>query len=225
MAISRISIDYDAVRELMDRASEVYVFDLTRYLMRIPEELRQVVVEPDEGLYTKGGLIPFLPKGNYYKLSNLYQGEDTLQPLTFEEILGCSDAIVDRFGDTVLPVQLNRSNLFSTTPSINPNLINILLSVALDTLYGCNSHFNNTNFEYKIRKFVKRDEMGIDIEEAFRSVLDPIVEEVLGFIGRDTWHLYFHKVVNTTLILEKTLDYRVLDWMRQQGFVENLEDV
>lgn len=56
-----------------------------------------------------------------------------------------------------------------------------------------------------------------EICDAIMLHLQELVEQLLRFLGPDRWIMHFVKVNNTTLTVERTIDFRIYDWMRRFG--------
>ena len=69
---------------------------------------------------------------------------------------------------------------------------------------------------YQLENLVKPEYYKLIQTEEFENAFHDLYMEVMSFIGNDQWSYYYFKVKGTTLILEKGLDFRIVEWHKQQ---------
>lgn len=56
-----------------------------------------------------------------------------------------------------------------------------------------------------------------DICDSILLSLGDLTRRLTDFLGQDRWIMYFMKVNNTVLTIERTIDYRIYSWMVEHG--------
>lgn len=233
--------DFKSLNEIMDKVTAVLVIDLASHAMMLDEQLHLAALEePIQGIYLTGSIDPFISLDNKYYLRskyNLLQQQIHQQSITPEagkikytqrqycitnvdDIFNLTEDLVDSDGTTVItPTDIKRKRKYMfdkpTVPAVGIKLASI---VGLRYLSTMCPYTKNKNSVYRIDSLVKKEyhpEL-YKKEYEFQVALHDLVDEIMKFIGDDTWHIYFHKIKGTALIIEKTIDWRIYEYYRMK---------
>jgi hypothetical protein len=222
-----IDAEYDNIKELMNNTpSGVLVVDARHYAMSVPKEIQEMVIDCDEGIYFNGATKPLLLMqfGPYGTALDYRDHGMITKPLTLDEILCSRMDIVNRAGVTVISAStlVHRRTSLHTKPKCSKAMINAVIAIVLDRLYSINAVVNNNKgYRYKLPLYLKIEECERDKIDKFTDSFQPVLDELLKFIGNDIWHMYFHKEMNNLLLIEKTVDFRIYDWHRIHETMNN----
>lgn len=101
-----------------------------------------------------------------------------------------------------------------TVPALGIRLMTAMYEYLLDQMAP---YHKRSSGEDRIGSLLKNT---INRADFITNELTPAVhDEILDlhkFIGDDTWHIYCTKIYGTSILIEKTVDYRVYDWHRQR---------
>lgn len=212
--------NYTSIGELLREVLECKLIDLVPYVtaIEISSEIFTSLEDPEPGIYLNGSIEPVFRSNQDYYIAN--NGEINL--VTFNDIF---NNIVN---NTPLPngdiyneakrFHMRRSiynrlrNQFLTQPSIQTMACKAAVATVVEYLDSLNPRTLVAAREYYLGNFVKEDHKDLLEKDVFQEAFHDLYMEVKRFVGRDTWNYYFFKVVGTTLIIEKGLDFRIVEW-------------
>jgi len=213
---------YTSIMDLYNEIVECKIIDLIPHAVGIAPNLLAALNDPRPGLYMPGSIQPIFEKGEVY---TLIQKRGVIQ-ITFDDIM--KDFINDKrlpggdFFHEKMKFRLRRSQYERVKPYFitNPNIPVKGCEVAIATVVGylntLSPHTNVAAYNYQLPLLVKEESHYLLDQESYEIAFDELFLEVRDFVGRDSWNLYFYRVLGTTLIIEKGLDFRIVDWHMSQ---------
>jgi len=196
--------------KLLD-ASEVLVVDLLSEVMRWDEDPYIVgLVEAEHGIYLPGSVEPVMRLGGQYRTTKGFMITD------FDQIYSLKDPIVDQDGEIVItPDKLRKLKRYiTTTPQTPATAVKVAISIINNYLYNLSQYTSTPRGPYKLERLVKDEYEHLIHEEAYDILMDDLIMSIQSWVGKDQHFIYFTKTVGTTLVIEKTIDFRVYDWYR-----------
>lgn len=213
----------------LTKPSDILVLNLLKYVGHIQEPYASKYLEPyEKGLYLRGHINPLLHENlAYYK--DFKPIEDKITPIKFEslaEIMLCKNDVYTSSGDVVISAKdlFYNKKFIETKPDIPVQLIKVAVSVILEYLNSLNKYTNVNSINFNLNRLVKQKHRDLIIKEYYQTELAELLDIVCNFVGKDSWHIYFYKITGTTLILSKTIDYRIYDWYRLKNAAEFKEE-
>lgn len=207
--------NYKNLEEVLTQCEAVIAFDILQHALNLPEECLNTFEPPEEGLYIVGGIEPIVSSKKNYHFRSEY--EQRLAIVDYKDILKRCEDVVDQEGQLVITgrnIKLRKKYL-SLTPSLPVTAVKVGIAVVIKYLNSLNRLTRSQGIGYRLNRFVKPEfQHWIDNEE-YDHHFEELLDEVSKFIGKDTWHIYFTRVKGTTLLIEKTIDYRIYKYYEQ----------
>jgi len=208
--------DYIDINDVLRTTNEVLVIDLLEHALHLEYDPYMISLkDPQPGIYLAGSVDPII-KGNtdYYYRSSLLN--DKTKILNFEDILNTNEVIVDKDNKIIItPSDIKQKKKYlSLEPTVPSMAIKLAREVAIIFLNSLCKHTKINIERTDLSKYIKEEYHNLIETEAFESELEKLWLDILKFVNSDTWNIYFIKSKNTTLIIEKSIDYRIYDWYR-----------
>lgn len=202
--------DPKTLSEVLEQTKEVMVIDLLDHVTSIEEQYLNALVEPTEGIYVTGSIEPlFKPDQTYCMKAITTPGDLTIIP--YNTILASKYDVLDKNGNLVISAKdlFLKKKFLSNKPSVPAVAIKAALAVVDDYITSvCRKA--NRNRCYNLYSLVKHEyHSSMVSKDEFMHVFERLLDQVMKFIGNDTWNIYFVKIKGTSLIIEKSVDWRV----------------
>ena len=218
----RVKVTDKTIQELLTTPQDTYVINTDNHissLNKIKTKLKLV-----EGLYIGNSYKPLIEFNSSYYIKN-ESGFKVIESADDVKITK-SDIYIKTNG--IYELYMKYSSLakvrdkLTTTPSIN--YVNILL------LKELTEHFISSllNYRYYLSKnnlvnCFKDPTSSYLSEETYYKDFSELYEEINEFMVDNYWGIYFVKVINSSIVIERTTDYRIYEWSLSQ-LKEETED-
>lgn len=215
-------LDYASFGEVLTEVKDVAVFDLARYVVRLPKRYRDILQPAPVGVYARGVLEPILTfseKTRYFTSKQYKTAPKFPDVLNFEQFATSKQAIVDKDGKVIHVCPAMVKDLFSTECSFEYSAVHLVGIATWDTMRRLHRHTSPTSTLQKRQlcpdNYVTDGALEhIDYED--QPGITKLVDRLLDFVGRDIHHQYHLALKNTTLTVEKGNDYRVIEYYRER---------
>lgn len=210
--------NYTTISALMREVISIKLVDLVQYAVMIPPNLLDTLEECADGLYLPCAIEPVFKRSESYILS--HEGKESV--VTFEQI------VQDAAGITPLPMgdfyTSNRKAYMMRRPfeRIKKHLkltthipvkgCEVVIAVVIDYLNSLNDRISISSNTYNLGRLVKSQFHELLEKNTFECALDDLILDLMQFVGNDSWNYYHYRISGTTLIIEKGLDYRIVQW-------------
>jgi hypothetical protein len=210
--------DYKNLQELLNKVTGVAVMDLLDKTSLI-EEFAENMVPLQEGLYsnTTHKMVFSHKTSQYYALD---EAGNKTKLVTLKDFQRCKLTIINEANGFIQKPDLRsltiRRNLVET-PIVDYRRMDIVEKIIDDFLYGLCPHTKTTMNSYPLDKLLKPnlpEEKRERLINNLESMLVTVIDEISQFVGSDTWHFYFTKRKGSSIIINKTVDFRIFDWYR-----------
>jgi len=210
--------DIISLSELLRTNKEVIAIDILEVVLNSDiSRYSDTLVSPDKGIYLVGSLEPILRLGTVYypETKYLMSGHEIT---TFANIFQLNEAIVDAGGKVIIGKNdlKTKQKYFKSKPTIPVIPIKVAIAVVIKYLNTLSSYTHVSNFNYKLEEFIKPEYRELLYTDEFSTIFEKLLDQVMVFVNKDNWHIYFYKVKGTTLLIEKTIDFRIYEWYRLQ---------
>lgn len=207
------------LNKLLMQNKEVFAIDVLPHVQRLSEEYTEALLPPPPGIYVTGSIEPlFSDAEKYYERSQL--GMEGYHLKSIEEILHAKEDIVNSHGEMVLALRdiRTKGRYLKDHPTIPAVGVKAAVSVVLGYLNSLNKNTNINLSNFKLEYLVKPEYIRLVTREDFSVAFESLLDAVMEFINGDTWHIYFYSLKGTTLVIEKTIDWRIYQYylMTQQ---------
>lgn len=213
-----MSFDVMTSSELL-KPTEILILDLMEYISGIDKDpYFNALVEPTPGVYLPGSLDPIMSFSNpCYPASKMCIPEYAITSI--EGMLACGESIVNSKGNLIGDVRKIRRIVKHMTDK--PQLPVIMLKVMMGVLTNYLGNLcRETRFSFNVsnyHKYIRPEYEYLLIEEAYETAMDDLIMDINKFVGRDTHHIYFTKLQATSVVIEKTIDYRIYEWYQYKA--------
>lgn len=210
--------DFKSITEVLNHNKEVTVIDILSHVMSLDEDpYLKALVPPAEGIYLLGSIDPILYKDRmYYEMK-------TGKSIEFAKILKINDDIVDETGRIIVSLKdlKTKARFFKHEPSVPSVGIKIAIAVVTRYLGTLCRHTRHVHDRIRIDKYVRPEYQEMVDKEEFVHGFERLLDLVTDFVGRDTWNIYFYKLRGTSLVIEKSVDWRVYRYYETRFEEEN----
>lgn len=218
-----MELEYVSLQDLIAHNKEAAIFDINKHVAQViakhPEYL-QILRKSPEGIYIPGNIEPVVVfiHDYFYKDVDGINDRTKIQDFknNIDEVLSSGRDIVDRSGRVVITAQSARVLKKIRKREVSPRdmLMKVGIGIVLGYLNSLCKYTSITYSDYRFDRLVKDEYLEVKYEQAMEAAFDPLLLEVRDFVGKDNYNFYFYKVKGTSLILEKSIDYRIYDWYR-----------
>lgn len=180
------------------------------------------LLEPPKGIYSKSSIDPVMvSSGNYYTITN---GATGVVRTPINEIGDVKKGMsvyteacgVDKMVISNLQLQ-DRDRHLSALPMRPYRGIKIVEQLITNQIDNFVKYRSGSRDLYRnIRVHLKKEVSDEQFQEIVREIKEQYSETksaVREFMGKHDWHLYFVKIKGSTVTIQKSIDYRVYDWM------------
>lgn len=221
---------YSNITDLYKEIREYKLIDLVPYVSRLDESLVNTLLDPPAGLYIPGSIEPLFETAIRYSLVD-NEGRELKANITTDEILADVRKVKllppGNLANNERNFLCKRANYervkrhLSTTPQIPIKGCEAAIATVVSYLNSLCEYTCVVAGRYELSKLLKPEFQYLVNTEEFERVFHPLYNEVVKFVGNDTWCNYHYRVRGTVLIIEKGLDFRIIEWHRTQ--IENSE--
>jgi hypothetical protein len=213
--VLRTKITDKSVRELLTTPTDTYVINTDNHfvsLNKIKSKLKLV-----EGLYINNSYKPLIEFNSCYFIKN-ESGFKVIESADDVKITK-SDIYIKTNGIFELYMKYASLAKVRDKLTINPsiNYVNILLIKELT------EHFISSllNYRYYLSKHnlvnCFKDQFSTYLsEETYYKDFSDLYNEINDFMTDNYWGVYFVKIINSSIIIERTTDYRIYEWSMAQ---------
>ena len=201
--------------ELLDLLApeNILILDAAEHLQPLVATYGYCFAENPAGLYLNNGVTPILLASNkYYK-----EGTDIEVPI--EEIPNQTCNIVDVDGKVVLTAaKIITTRKHLSTKSTASHYAAVLLCEYIRYIIDQNVEHIKVHTDRDIWETWLSQEGVRHLREGtlnYDLMFEPIRTIVQKFIGPDTWNIYFVALKRNTIIVEKSIDFRIYDWTQK----------
>lgn len=216
--------DFANFDELLNHKEASIIFDLRNYVSEHKNpKYEDMFLPPERGVYVQGILDPIvnLDKPHYLRSQLVvnagpgndgifnYRATPTIQGLG--QIMEAKCDVINAAGDVVLSARDIRSlgKMFKDKPDLPIQAIRLALVATTECMNEICRHTRFGNPPYNPMALVKETHWAMLDNHIHHAMFRGLLDEVATFVGDDNWHLYHYKVKGSTLVLEKTIDYRI----------------
>lgn len=215
-------LDYASFGEVLTEVRDVAVFDLARYVVRLPKRYREILLPQPPGVYARGVLEPILTfseKTRYFTKRQYETAPKFPDILNFEQFVTSKQPVIDKDGKVIHVCPALAKDLFSTECSFEYSAVHLAAIAVWDTLNRLHRHTKPTTTirlsQLNEQNYVHEGALDhIDYED--QPGILRLEENLMDFVGRDIHHQYHLTLKNTTLTVEKGNDYRVIEYYRER---------
>jgi hypothetical protein len=203
--------DVKNLQQLLHENKETYVIDVLDHVLSVDEDPYMIALkEPVKGIYLPGSIDPIVRADSlYYPKSKLYEKNTNIKSI--DEIFDLKEDLVDREGKVVLSYRdlKLKAKYLKREPTVPAVGVKMAIGVVLHYLNNLYCHTHVNTIPYRLENFIKKEYMELYYSDAYSSVFENLLEQVMNFIGKDYYFIYFYRVKGTCLFIEKCIDYRI----------------
>lgn len=215
-------LDFKNMAEVAGYNEETLVLDLLQHAMALDDEpYVKALVPADKGLYLLGSVEPLLRDSEkYYYQSQMspdplkpgiYNFDNALPIKDLGKVSKYPDDVVDVHGKVVLTARDIRSKgkYFRTEPTVPSTAIKMAITVVQRYLGTLCRHTSHIHTNYRMETLVKEEYSYLIDNDEYMHAFERLLDQVMHFVGKDTWNIYFCSIKGNSLIINKSLDWRI----------------
>lgn len=209
--------------DLLNQVEEILIIDLLEPSFSLSQKLLDALEPNKSGLYVKGSSEPMFRGNETYLVMD--KNDTALFTCDIDDIIAfISDVnsnknfnagsyINNSVGKQVVKLStlVSYRNKLTTNPNYPVEALNMVQAVLLNYLYTVCRHNKQP---INLYKQVKAEFSNFIDEELYQLELDQYIDKIMNFIGKDYYHIYFHKRSGSCLIIEKAVDYRIYSYYK-----------
>jgi hypothetical protein len=180
------------------------------------------LLEPLPGIYAKGKFEPVMvPEKIYHQHGLDSKGRKTDQTFVVSTIdqVQRGTEVLDLDGNVAVTV--NQIPFLSDTPTLPSRGMEIIERSLRDLLSGYGDQTVHKNRAEPVQLYIdiiKREfRPELELVDQILGILSPLRGEVKNFAGDNRWIVHFLRRDRFSLLVEKSLDFRIIDWHRIKG--------
>jgi hypothetical protein len=197
---------------MLEVVNGVLVIELLDYIPKIEDEFKDKVITRESWGY-KSSVDPVLDKGVTYVYSNS-------EVVELGEWKG-EDIYIEKKGELVPVVKKEHVKLLCRLDE-KIALIRLLYSVVVNYLDSLNKYTVPLCSPIRTEQCLINKEDADSIE--YHQGLGRLYDTIEVFVGNDTWCWYTPRLMGSTLVIKKGIDYRIFDWHKQMFDKDNDRD-
>ena len=188
------------------------------YAVMIEKQFGDVMIPAAKGIYKVGDIYPsIIPGRQYYSQKINKHNQCITTPVTdFNKVI---DTIIDESGNVVIPrgMMLNKENYLRNEPSVPSRgliLVELMIKRYIESIapwVKCSMQNN------RIISNFKAEGMELFTDGHIDKLCESLFAQISTFMGNDVWHIYFVKYSGLDIVIEKSIDWRVHQWMQEHG--------
>lgn len=214
-------LDKKQEKEIIDLINTVEftdLFPLMDYIYLLSVEYPNLFKQPTGAIYKKLSIVPILSSNKTYYREKDYS-EFTLGEITNLDILKSinlqpDENIVDKNNNLILSFkQINEADKYLTTePFVNPYILDYIKEMIDDFISNNVKYFQDLH-PRDTDKYLT--DLGIEFNEngKLAEIFDDLFEAIFVIVHDHPWSIYYTEIYQTDLVVKRSIDYRILDWM------------
>lgn len=187
------------------------IFDILSIAKTVEALFEDYLIPPTPGIYLVNGTHPVMvPDKKYYCKNNRLVTH-------IQEITGM---VFDAMGETVITAHVKPQHL-TTEPTVPTTSLELVVKYA-EKIVLDNSSWSRAErhtFQDTVAEFIRPEwRFTVEIYDRLENLLMDLRLAIVEFIGNtpdDKWVIHFVKKKGHDLIVEKTIDFRIHDWIRR----------
>lgn len=173
------------------------------------------LIDPPQGVYRPGRLEPAMLHGRNYFI------KDGMTTVQISELKGVDKSIYDESGTCVIPaVYLKTENKLSNAPFYPYRGLHIVADL-VRWQQEQHAAYRKSSGKTYVDAFAKHCKSDVDLEnelsQAIHDATEPVREQVRKFLADHIWSLFFVKLHNEQLRIERGIDWRAYEWEKRHG--------
>lgn len=219
--------EFESMSDLIQYSHSSLVLDLRNYIGACSApSYQETLLPPPPGIYLKGATYPLvdMSKPHFARpTSKKNHPQPQLKPLLNLGDVTPNIDVVDVEGNVVLQgLDIYKfKNLLIDTPGYKYQAVRAACYFGVKAISQLCIHANvHPPFDY--RAIFKPEAYGL-VEDESLDVFNQLKYSIASFVGEDELFLYYIKMTQSTLLIQKNVDYRIFEYYRIK-FAEQEEE-
>jgi hypothetical protein len=218
----KVKVTQNDINELLTNPVESYIINIETYRDALNSIADKLI--PVKGLYLNNSYKPLIEfntnyyviKDNAYKLITDIDDIKTTKSNIYIKSNGVYELIY-RYDK----LKKNMS-ILTITPTINYSHI-LVLKEMIDAIITGLLHYKTYSAHYKLYNCFKEEYRDFVRNEDYLTIFNDLYSDISEFVSDNRWNIYFTKIINNSILIEKSVDYRIYQWTLGQ-IEDNDED-
>lgn len=176
----------------------------------------ELLLDPPAGVYLMGRPDPAMIDGRQY----FFKEDSKLQPV--KDLNEVDSAVYDDAGKIVIPSRYmkDKGKLVSNTPFLPYRGLLVakqLVDWQIDNFAAYHRASGKTLVDLIGKHFKNSTELDEQLVDYIESCYTQQRREITLFLGENRWNMIFTRLQNTTLVIERCMDWRAWEWEEKHG--------
>lgn len=215
------TLEYESFTDVINEVRDVLIIDVAQHCLYLPTAFSEILLPEPAGIYTPNRLEPLFPfdQGQVYYTEDAYRRREP-DVYDFDSFIKTRSLIFNHQGKCICQAPALAPYFFQKSCTYNYSAIHVAFILLYDMINHLHSQsFVGTNLPMsalRIERYVKPEFLQAVMDERISHPGHAtLAAELYTFIGRDRQAYYRLRFENTTLLLEKGNDYRVVEYYRR----------
>lgn len=196
---------------LFSLVSGLMNFSILESAVKLEQAYRDYFWDPEPGVYYINGVEPIIKK---------HTKETYYTPQSYQENLPITDYgavktdVINEYGKIIIPayVMQNQHKFLTMSPKLPINSLKLIKCALNQYIIDSTMPYDYNPDAVLITELLNEEGILLYEEGAMEVYYERYINAISDFVGDDLWHIYFVKLNNTSIIVEKTVDYRIWSW-------------
>lgn len=192
-------------------------FDLRPSADAVENLFADKLVDPPKGIYLIGQMQPAIIEGKRY-----FWRDDDGSLVLLEDINKVDRAIVDADGYCIISARYmqNKARMLANTPTLpyrGVMVVKCLVDHQINSFAAYHRRGSKQLEDALSKHFQPTVEIDADVIDTLEKCTRQLRNDLAEFLGEDAWRMFFTHLNNTTLRVERCMDWRAWEWEQQHG--------
>ena len=214
--VTRIKITHDDLRELITTPEQTYLINIEGYLSSF--EAIKDKIKLTEGLYVANAYKPLIEFNTHFYVRD-ENGVFILVTSANDVKATKSDIWLRSSKSYDLYIKYSDLKKFSskltTTPIVNYSYLLVLKEI-IEQMVATHLYHTSYSPVSKLIRLFKDEYIDYVREEKYLEDFINLDREIADLVHLHRWNIYFFKIISNSIIVERSVDYRIYEWTRSQ---------
>jgi hypothetical protein len=196
--------------DLLETTSVLFL-NILDQAYKLDEDFYKYLVYPELAVYYKNSIEPVLKPGKKYYTAIGLETDECLTDLS-----GVKENVYDEFGNLVIAkyIMSNQKKWLTNRPKL-PIAAMKVIQLGIESYIADTTNFNDVYLGYRLSEVLNEEGIKAYENNEFDRYISVFYNAIEEFIAADRYHIYFCELRSSDMMLRKTIDYRIYDWIRR----------
>lgn len=197
------------------KVSQTFFLPIFNYALLIERQYGDFIIPPPPGIYRVGDVEPVIVNTKRYYSQKITKNNHCVStPIT--DFNSVTDTVIDEIGNVILPsfVMKNKEHYLRNEPTVPSKGLMIVELLVKKYIESISPWCKHSMYNNRLLNHFKPEASDIFNDGQIENLCESLFTQVSNFIENDIWHVYFVKFMGLDLVIEKTQDWRIIEYYR-----------